>query len=111
MRWSRRRCGQIRRGLGASRAASGPGEHGCQKGSYFPAVQGSFDATRNRDAVGVLQPTLNPGRRSTTCSPSVTVSYVPTCSARIARVESLSAQAEASRYQLDATYLTLTANV
>ncbi len=84
-----------------------------QKGSYFPAVQGSFDATRNRDAVGVLQPTLNSGTPLYNLfTPQVTVSYVPDVfGANRRAVESLSAQAEASRYQLDATYLTLTANV
>ena len=84
-----------------------------QRGSYFPAVQGSFDATRNRDATGVLQPTLNSGTPLYNLfTPQVTVSYVPDIfGANRRAVESLSAQAEASRYQLDATYLTLTANV
>jgi NodT family efflux transporter outer membrane factor (OMF) lipoprotein len=42
----------------------------------------------------------------------VTVTYVPDIfGANRRQVESLAAQAEAARYQLDATYLTLTANV
>lgn len=84
-----------------------------QRGSYFPAVQGTMDATRNRDATGVLQPTLNSGTPLYNLfTPQVTVSYVPDVfGANRRAVESLSAQAEASRYQLDATYLTLTANV
>jgi outer membrane protein TolC len=32
-----------------------------QRGSYLPQVQGSFDATRNRDPTGVLQPNLASG--------------------------------------------------
>ena len=45
-------------------------------------------------------------------TPQVTVSYVPDIFGLNRRmVESLAAQAEASRFQLDATYLTLTANV
>jgi NodT family efflux transporter outer membrane factor (OMF) lipoprotein len=45
-------------------------------------------------------------------TPQVTVSYVPDIfGANRRQVESLAAQAEASRDQLDATYLTLTANV
>ena len=32
-----------------------------QRGSYFPAVQGGFDASRNRNAVGVLAPNLASG--------------------------------------------------
>jgi NodT family efflux transporter outer membrane factor (OMF) lipoprotein len=84
-----------------------------QRGSYFPTVQGQFDATRNRDAVGVLQPTLNSGTPLYNLfTPQVTISYVPDVfGANRRAVESLAAQAEASRFQLDATYLTLTANV
>jgi NodT family efflux transporter outer membrane factor (OMF) lipoprotein len=84
-----------------------------QSGSYFPTVQGSFDATRNLNAVGVLQPNLASGTPLYNLyTPQVTVSYVPDIfGANRRQVESLAAQAEASRYQLDATYLTLTANV
>jgi len=84
-----------------------------QRGSYFPTVQGEFDASRNRDAVGVLQPTLNSGSPVYNLfTPQVTVSYIPDVfGANRRAVESLAAQAEASRDQLDATYLTLTANV
>jgi len=84
-----------------------------QRGSYFPAAQAEFDATRNRDATGVLQPTLNSGSALYSLfTPQVTISYVPDIfGANRRAVESLAAQAEASRFQLDATYLTLTANV
>jgi NodT family efflux transporter outer membrane factor (OMF) lipoprotein len=84
-----------------------------QRGTYFPTVQGEFDASRNRDAIGVLQPTLNSGSPLYNLfTPQVTISYVPDVfGANRRAVESLAAQAEASRYQLDATYLTLTANV
>jgi NodT family efflux transporter outer membrane factor (OMF) lipoprotein len=84
-----------------------------QRGSYFPLVQGSFDAERARDATGVLAPTLNSGTPLYNLfTPQVTVSYVPDIFGLNRRtVESLEAQAEASRFQLDATYLTLTANV
>jgi NodT family efflux transporter outer membrane factor (OMF) lipoprotein len=84
-----------------------------QRGSYFPIVQGSVDATRNRDAIGVLQPTLNSGVPVYNLfTPQVSVSYVPDIfGANHRAVESLAAKAEANRFQLDATYLTLTANV
>jgi NodT family efflux transporter outer membrane factor (OMF) lipoprotein len=84
-----------------------------QRGSYFPTVTGEFDASRNRDATGVLQPTLNSGTALYNLfTPQVTVSYVPDIfGANRRAVESLAAQAEAARFQLDATYLTLTANV
>jgi NodT family efflux transporter outer membrane factor (OMF) lipoprotein len=84
-----------------------------QRGSYAPIVQGSFDASRNRDAVGVLAPNLNSGTPVYSLfTPQVSVSYVPDVfGANRRRVESLAAQAEAARFQLDATYLTLTSNV
>ncbi|MGB6309879.1 MAG: efflux transporter outer membrane subunit [Steroidobacteraceae bacterium] len=84
-----------------------------QRGSYFPAVQASFDATRNLNAVGVLAPNLASGTALYNLyTPQVTVSYVPDIfGANRRQVESLAALAEASRDQLDATYLTLTANV
>jgi NodT family efflux transporter outer membrane factor (OMF) lipoprotein len=84
-----------------------------QRGSYFPLVQGSFDASRNRDPTGVLQPNLASGATVYNLfTPQVTVSYIPDIFGTNRRqVESLAAQAEAQRFQLDATYLTLTANV
>ena len=84
-----------------------------QRGAFFPTVAGSFDASRNLNAVGVLAPNLASGAALYNLfTPQVTVSYVPDIfGANRRQVESLAAQAEASRYQLDATYLTLTANV
>ncbi|MGO8857839.1 MAG: efflux transporter outer membrane subunit [Steroidobacteraceae bacterium] len=84
-----------------------------QRGIYFPNVQGNFAASRERDAVGVLSPNLTSGTALYNLyTPQVTVTYVPDIfGANRRAVESLAAQAEASRYQLDATYLTLTANV
>ncbi len=84
-----------------------------QRGAFFPTVQGSFDASRNLNAVGVLAPNLASGTALYNLfTPQVTVSYVPDIfGANRRQVESLVAQAEASRFQLDATYLTLTANV
>ena len=84
-----------------------------QRGSYFPTVQGEFDGSRNRDATGVVQPTLQSGTPLYNLfTPQVTISYTPDVFGTNRRqVESLAAQAEASRFQLDATYLTLAANV
>ena len=84
-----------------------------QRGSFFPAVQGEFDGSRNRDATGVLQPTLNSGTPLYNLfTPQVSISYTPDLFGINRRaVESLEGQAEAARFQLDATYLTLTANV
>ena len=84
-----------------------------QRGSYFPVAQAGFDASRNRNATGVLAPNLASGTALYDLfTPQVTVSYVPDVFGLNRRqVESLAATAEASRFQLDATYLTLTANV
>jgi NodT family efflux transporter outer membrane factor (OMF) lipoprotein len=84
-----------------------------QRGSYYPTVQAGFDASRQRNAVGVLAPSLASGTALYNLyTPQVTVSYVPDVFGSNRRqVESLAALAEASQYQLDATYLTLTANV
>jgi NodT family efflux transporter outer membrane factor (OMF) lipoprotein len=84
-----------------------------QRGSYAPVVQGTFDASRNRDATGVLAPNLSSGTPVYSLfTPQVSVSYaLDVFGANRRQVESLAAQAEAARYQLDATYLTLTANV
>jgi NodT family efflux transporter outer membrane factor (OMF) lipoprotein len=61
----------------------------------------------------VLAPNLTSGTAVYNLfTPQVSVSYVPDVfGANRRRVESLAAQAEAARFQLDATYLTLTANV
>jgi NodT family efflux transporter outer membrane factor (OMF) lipoprotein len=84
-----------------------------QRGAFFPTVQAGFSASRQLNAVGVLSPNLASGTALYNLyTPQVTVSYVPDLFGGNRRaVESLAAQAEASRFQLDATYLTLTANV
>lgn len=84
-----------------------------QRGAYFPTAQASFGASRQRDAVGVLSPGLASGTALYNLyTPQVTVSFVPDVfGANRREVESLAAQAEVSGFQLDATYLTLTANV
>ena len=84
-----------------------------QRGAFFPTVQASFDPSRQRNAVGVLAPTLSSGTALFNLyTAQVSVSYVPDVfGANLRQVESLAALAEASRFQLDATYLTLTANV
>jgi NodT family efflux transporter outer membrane factor (OMF) lipoprotein len=84
-----------------------------QRGSYFPTVQANASASRQRDAVGVLSPNLTSGTALYDLyTPQVTVSFVPDIfGANRRAVESLAAQEEATRFDLDATYLTLAANV
>jgi NodT family efflux transporter outer membrane factor (OMF) lipoprotein len=84
-----------------------------QRGSYFPTIQAEGGATRNRDATQVLSPTLTSGASTYSLyTPQLTVGFVPDLFGGNRRqVESLQALADANRYQYDAAYLTLIANV
>jgi NodT family efflux transporter outer membrane factor (OMF) lipoprotein len=84
-----------------------------QRASYFPTLQASYSPSRNLNAVGTISPTLTSGQTYYTLhTAQLTVGYVPDVFGLNRRtVESLSAQADMQRYQLDATYLTLAANV
>jgi NodT family efflux transporter outer membrane factor (OMF) lipoprotein len=84
-----------------------------QRGVYFPTVQASAGASRDRNAVQVLAPTLTSGVASFSLyTPQVSVSFVPDLFGGNRRqVESLQAQADASRFEYDAAYITLAANV
>ena len=84
-----------------------------QKGSYLPAADASYQLARNRDATGTLQPVLSSGAPVYNLhTAQVSVSYVFDLFGHNRRqVESAQAQADSQRYQLQAAYLTLTANV
>lgn len=84
-----------------------------QRGAYFPTVQASLSASKNRNAVQVLAPTLTSGVATFNLyTPQLTVSYVPDLLGGNRRqVESLQAQADASRFEYDAAYITLAANL
>ncbi len=84
-----------------------------QRGAFFPSVQVQASASRNRNAVQVLAPTLTSGAATFALyTPQLTVSYVPDLFGGNRRqVESLQALADANRYEYDAAYLTLIANV
>jgi NodT family efflux transporter outer membrane factor (OMF) lipoprotein len=83
-----------------------------QKGLYYPSATASFDATRQRQS-GQIAPVLNSNTfLYNLFTPQVSVSYVPDVFGLNRRtVESLQAQAEGARFQMLATYTTLTANV
>jgi NodT family efflux transporter outer membrane factor (OMF) lipoprotein len=84
-----------------------------QKGAFFPQVQAGYDFSRNRDPTGTLQPALNSGAPIYNLhTAQVSVSYMFDFFGHNRRqVESLEAQADEQRYQLEAAYLTLTSNV
>ncbi len=89
--------------------------YAAQRTSFFPVLQGSFDATRAKNAVGTVAnptslPQTNPYYNLYTAQ--LTVSYVPDVFGGVRRaVEAAGAQTESTRFQLEAVYLTLTSNV
>jgi NodT family efflux transporter outer membrane factor (OMF) lipoprotein len=83
-----------------------------QRGAYWPSLSAGFSATRQEQA-GVIAPTLASNVLAFNLfTPEVAVAYVPDVFGLNRRtVESARAQAEAVRFQMIATYNTLTANV
>lgn len=84
-----------------------------QRGALLPSLDASYNFSRNRDATGTLQPTLNSGAPVYNLhTAQVSVSYLfDVFGLNRRQVESAQALADSQRYQLEAAYLTLTANV
>lgn len=87
-----------------------------QRGSFYPSVAGSFSASRQKQseflAPGPNFPTVPQEFQYNLFTPEVSVSYSPDVfGANRRAMESLKAQEQGVRYQLAATYTTLTANV
>lgn len=84
-----------------------------QHGARYPQVSAGASITRQHDPSGTLAPV--PGNNAflyTLVTPQLSVSYVPDVFGLNKRtVEAAAAQEEASRYQLIATDITLSANV
>jgi NodT family efflux transporter outer membrane factor (OMF) lipoprotein len=83
-----------------------------QRGAYYPAVTGSFAASRAKSSE-FLSPIPNENQfYYSLFTPQLAVSYTPDVFGLNRRtVESLNAQTEQQRYALIATYITLSANV
>jgi len=83
-----------------------------QRGVYYPSVAASFAASRQRQS-GQIAPTLTSNAfLYNLFTPQVSVSYVPDVFGLNRRtVESLEAQEQEVRFQMIATYTTLTSNV
>ena len=100
--------------LKAARAALTVAHEGvlAQKGAYYPSISASFSATRQRQS-GQIAPALNSNAfLYNLFTPQVSVSYVPDVFGLNRRtVESLQAQEQEARFQMIATYTTLTSNV
>jgi NodT family efflux transporter outer membrane factor (OMF) lipoprotein len=84
-----------------------------QRGFYVPTLAASYGATRQKNAVGTLSPTLNSGAELFTLhTAEVSVSYMlDVFGGNRRQVESLQALADAARFELAGTYLTLSSNV
>jgi NodT family efflux transporter outer membrane factor (OMF) lipoprotein len=100
--------------LAAAQAALSVAREGvlAQRGVYFPSISADFSASRTQQS-GSLAPTpANNALQFNLFTPEVNISYVADVFGLNRRtVESLQAQAEAVRFQMIATYNTLTANV
>jgi NodT family efflux transporter outer membrane factor (OMF) lipoprotein len=84
-----------------------------QKGAYFPQVSAELSASRNLTPVAAVSPASASGNPYySLVTPQLNVSFVPDVfGANRRAVESLQAQSENLRYEVVATYVTLTANV
>jgi NodT family efflux transporter outer membrane factor (OMF) lipoprotein len=89
--------------------------YAAQRTSFFPVVQGGFSATRNKNAVGTISnPTTLPQESPyyNLYTAQLSVSYLPDVFGGTRRtVEASKAQVDNNRFQLEATYLTLSSNV
>jgi NodT family efflux transporter outer membrane factor (OMF) lipoprotein len=86
-----------------------------QRAGYLPVVQGSFSGNRAENAVSTLaNPTNLPQSVAyyNLYTAQLSVSYLPDVFGATRRaVEAAKAQADSNRFQLEATYLTLSSNV
>ena len=83
-----------------------------QVGYYYPTIHAGYSVSRTKDS-GTLSSVLNSGQEPYTLhTAQVNVGFAPDVFGSNRRqVESLTAQADFQRFQLEATYITLTSNV
>jgi NodT family efflux transporter outer membrane factor (OMF) lipoprotein len=83
-----------------------------QQGAFFPGIGANFNPTRQQISGELSSPLANGSNIFSLHTALVSVAYVPDVFGGNRRqVESLKAQADSQRFQLEATYLTLTSNV
>jgi NodT family efflux transporter outer membrane factor (OMF) lipoprotein len=83
-----------------------------QRGYYYPTVQAGASVTRARDSGAISPVTASGAEPYTLHTAQVSVGYTLDVFGKNRRlVESLQAQADFQRFQLEATYLALTSNV
>ncbi len=81
--------------------------------SFFPVIQGNFEGTRSQFPTNTLtSPTVASSATYSLYTAQLTLSYAPDVFGATRRaVELAKTQVESSRFQLEATYLTLSSNV
>jgi NodT family efflux transporter outer membrane factor (OMF) lipoprotein len=84
-----------------------------QRTSFFPSVQGNFSGNRSEFPANTLtSPTVASSSTYTLSTAQLTLSYAPDIFGATRRqVEIAKAQDDSARFQLEATYLTLSSNV
>ena len=83
-----------------------------QQGTRWPTVDASLASTRQKTAGVLASPLASNDYYYNLHTTQLTVSYTPDLfGANRRQIESLQAQAESQRFQLEASYLTLTSNV
>lgn len=83
-----------------------------QRGQYFPQVSAGVDITRQKTGQVLSSALTSNATLYNLTTAQLSISYVPDLwGGNRRQVESLVAQADAQRFQLEATYLTLTSNL
>ena len=83
-----------------------------QRGAFFPSVEASFNPTRQGVPAVLTSPLASGSNIYTLHTAQVSVGYtIDVFGGARRQVESLEAQADYQRFQLEAAYLTLTSNV
>jgi len=84
-----------------------------QRAAFFPTLGAGYEASRQREPTGTISPTLESEESIYTLhTAQLSLAYAPDIFGLNRRsVESLVAEAEMRRFQLNAAYLTLAANV
>lgn len=83
-----------------------------QRGSFYPNVQLSYNPTRQRVSNSLASPAASGATYYSLQTAQVSVAYtIDAFGANRRQVENLQSLADSQRYQYEATYLTLTANV
>ncbi len=84
-----------------------------QEGYYYPSISANYTGSRQKNPTGTIAPTLNSGDPLYNLhTAQLNVGFVPDVLGLNRRaVESLQAQAESQKFQMDAAAMTLSANV